>query len=236
MSSGRGGGPRASPVAVVADDAAPRAGRGLVLLGHEALELVEEDPCGLKPRMKPGSPVMCTSDNISVGMLTCSSAAAMSVEEVVKGWPANGCAPRGSFQVIDERRRPAPDYDTQGFVIGIQRYARRRTGSRVSHAIVDAVSRAVAICSRCAADVPVADCPAGNHGHSAHREPSSPASVPGARLHQHPRPGDGPARGAFRKPALDRRPLVDAVSGAVHAVPGARRTLAGSTALARQSG
>jgi hypothetical protein len=28
-----------------------------------------------------------------------------------------------------------PDYDTHGFVIGIQRYARRRTGSRVGHAM-----------------------------------------------------------------------------------------------------
>ena len=68
---------RAAAVAVVGDHLERElADLGLVLLGHVALHLVEEQAlraCS-SPRMSAGSPDMWTSDSISVGMLTSSNA------------------------------------------------------------------------------------------------------------------------------------------------------------------
>ncbi|PQM46166.1 hypothetical protein C1Y40_03668 [Mycobacterium talmoniae] len=45
-------------------------------------------PAGLNSRMNRGSPVMCTRDSSSVGMLTSSNAAAIAGVDVLKGAPA----------------------------------------------------------------------------------------------------------------------------------------------------
>ena len=87
-----GGRQHAAAVAVLEDRGQrPPPRLGLLLVGHVALVLVEQRECGRRsPRTHAGSPVMCTIEHISAGMLTSSSAAAMVASSSVNGRPACG--------------------------------------------------------------------------------------------------------------------------------------------------
>jgi hypothetical protein len=85
--SGFGSGQPRSRYSVITDSAAARA-RVLSSSDMNPCTSLRKMPICLNSRMNRGSPVICTSESSSVGMLTSSSAAAISGVDVVKGWPA----------------------------------------------------------------------------------------------------------------------------------------------------
>ena len=120
---------RAAAVAIVGDHRQRfRAGAGLVFLGHEALDFVEEDPGGFEVAHEAG----ITGDvhqrqeqRGNADLLECSgNVGGGGGERLARVTTAHQGDPfASSMSACDQR----PDYDTQGFVIGVQPYARRRT-------------------------------------------------------------------------------------------------------------
>ena len=158
-----------------------------------------------------------------------------------------------SFRIIGERLRRKPglryagfrnwfstirgaSYRIKGSIPRIRVapcHSERRGGRFVRHATTELAGRGVAVRANRAADLSLAGRAAGHHDSSdSGRAPF--ASPSGPCIHQYSRLGDRPAACAVRKPAVDRRPILDAVSVAVHSVPGARGALARSNALAHR--
>src|SRR5882757_153103 len=73
---------------------------------------------------------------------------------------------------------------------------------------------------------------AGHHAPAARAALAATSLAAAEGIHQPAPPDDGPDSGAAREPAVDRRPLLVAVSGGVHGVPGAGRAVAGPSPLA----
>lgn len=112
----------------------------------------------------------------------------------------------------------------------------RRTPSRRAHTECCApevmVGGAVAICSQRSTDLCLADRAAGHHDHSAPDAWAGVAYPVGREIDQHPPPGDRPALRVGHQSVLDRRPILDAVSGVVQPHPCAGRALARANPLA----
>ncbi len=118
----------AAAVAIVGDHRQRLgAGPGLVFVGHEALNLVEEDPGGFEVADEAGI----------AGDVHQRQEQRRDADLLERGGNVGGgggerlarvaAAHQGrSFRIIAEHLRRKPDYDTQGFVIGFQRYAGRR--------------------------------------------------------------------------------------------------------------